>query len=293
MLNFLALVVVSVLLSACFSIKNIPFSTNEPFNEQAISDSLNIQFNGIAHFYMLYKGSAVVTDPFLSNPSLHHVIFGKVYSDTQLIQSFNQKPKSHHIKMIVIGHAHYDHILDLPYYLPYLPENVLVLGGYNTVQLCKTLSLNKLVNVEPYAATDSMMGTWIYSTDSAVRIMPVCSYHLPHLGALHLWKGKYQKSLAAFPVKAKAFKKDATFAYLIDFLFEKKIPVKRIYFSSSAAPFPNGFFPKNTLDEKSVDVAILSLALSDRASCYPDMQIAYLMPKHTILCHWENFFRNR
>lgn len=281
-------------LSACYSLKQISFADDQPFNENKISDSLQIQFNGVAHFYLQYQGNAIITDPFMSNPSFRNVSSGKIFSDSALIHSFKQKPKCSNIKVVAVGHAHYDHILDLPYYLPFFSNDTRVLGSANVDSLCRALDSGiKVINVFPFSATDSTIGEWFFSADSTIRVMAIQSAHLPHFMGIHIYKGAITKHLPAFPQKAKAFKQDVTLAYLIDFLDQNKRPAKRIYFASSASAFPVGFFPKSILEEKQVDVAIFSVALLQHAKHYPHMQISFLQPQHTILCHWENFFKNR
>jgi L-ascorbate metabolism protein UlaG (beta-lactamase superfamily) len=280
-------------ITSCFSLRGITFSPHENFDEQTKRKSLHIQFNGVAHYYIKYNQTAVITDPFLSNPPVSNVFFGRIFCDTPLIDRFKEKPKTSDIKMVLIGHAHYDHILDLPYYLPYLGDSTSIFGSANVDSICRSLNYFNTVNAAAFAATDSMAGVWFYHRDSTVRVMAIQSAHLPHFLGIHCYKGNIKKHLAKFPDKAKDFKQDVTLAYLIDFLDEQKKPVKRMYFASSAIGFPLGFFSKHILDEKAIDVAILSIALFQHARYFPYMQIVFLKPEHTILCHWENFFRNR
>lgn len=256
------------------------------------SDSIRIQFNGTACFYVQYKESALLTDPFITNPSFAKVSFGKIKSDTLLLNRLH--PKVNNIKMLAIGHAHYDHILDLPYFAKKLNTDAVILGSNNAVSMAKTLQLsNSCINVVDLKATATSSGTWVYASDSSMRIMAAQSAHLPHIFGIHLYHGEPKKSITTFPVKGKQFLQDETLAYLIDFLDATQKPEKRIYFSSSAVSFPNGYFPKDVLNDKTVDIAIISTALFQKAKGYPKELIEYLQPKHTILCHWENFFKNR
>ncbi len=278
--------------SACTSVKEITFSPHKPFDETLSSDSLRIQFNGTACFYIQHKETAVLTDPFITNPGFAKVSFGKIKTDTLLLNRL--QPKTHNIKLLAIGHAHYDHILDLPYFVPKLSNNAKIIGSFNAVEMAKTLDIpNAGINAGEVKATTLSAGSWIYASDSSVRILPIQSAHLPHLLGIHLYQGKHKKTINTFPVKGRQFLEDETLAYLIDFLDTTHKPEKRIYFSSSAVSYPNGYFPKDLLNEKTIDVAIISTALFQKASGYPNALIEYLQPKHTILCHWENFFKNR
>ena len=277
---------------SCSPLKKITFSPHTPFNEKEISNQLRIEFNGVATFYIQHKGSAVLTDPFITNPGFRKVTFGKIYSDTDLLNRY--APKTYNIKLVSMGHAHYDHILDLPYFLPKLSKETKIVGSKNAVAIAKTLQpIQEVIDIVALKANPTKSGTWAYATDSTVRIMAIQSAHLPHIGHKHLYHGHYETAPEIFPQQVKQFLQDETLAYLIDFLNDSLQPEKRIYFSSSSASYPNGFFPEEILQEKSVDVAILSAALSQKATNYPTALVQFLQPEKTIICHWENFFRNR
>jgi L-ascorbate metabolism protein UlaG (beta-lactamase superfamily) len=289
-LCFISVVVLFV--AACNPLKQITFAEHQPFDEKKISDSIRMEFNGIANFYIQYKGSAVLTDPFMSNPSAGKVMFGKIKPNIELIESFN--PKTYNIKLLSIGHAHYDHIFDLPYFIPHLSNTAKIVGSHNAIVLANTLKAQQeCINIDEIKATAKNPGTWVYAADSTVRIMATQSAHLPHLLGISLYHGKYDEALSSYPVKAKKFKQDETYAFLIDFLNPSHQPEKRIYFSSSAVNFPNGYFPQEVLNQKPVDVAIISVALLQKVKNYPEHFIKYLKPAVTIPCHWENFFRTR
>jgi L-ascorbate metabolism protein UlaG (beta-lactamase superfamily) len=290
--SILILLVASLMLS-CNPVKQLTFAPNEPFDENEISKDLRIEFNGVACFYIQYNGNAVLTDPFLSNPGIFKTSMGKLVTDTTLIQKLN--PKTSKIKLITIGHSHYDHIMDLPYFSSKSDSNLIITGSTNTALIAQKLNEKKsIVNVSEIKATENKFGTWVYSIDSTVRIMALQSEHLPHICGKHLYKGSLnEEDLLGFPEHSNQFLQDETLAYLIDFLDENIIPVKRVYFASSASSLNSKTFPAALLKEKSVDVAILSIALSQKAESYPIELVHILNPQNIIYCHWENFFRPR
>ena len=283
----------TVCISSCRSpLQQIQFQADEPFLFQEISEHLRLQFHGTASFYLEYRGAAVLTDPFLSNPSSAKVTFGKIRPDSLLLNKLN--PQKEGIQMITISHGHYDHLLDLPWFLQYLSPDVKVLGSQNTVSLLQTLPKPpKLIETKPVQATISQPGTWIYSQDSSIRILAIESEHLPHILCFRLYHGPFSKPPEQFPQRARHFKEDLTNAYLIDFLDSEKRPAKRIFFGSSAVASPYGRFPDSVLAEKKVDLAILSVALFQKAKTNPEKLISWLKPARIIVCHWENFFLTR
>lgn len=285
-------VVVSTLIS-CNPVRKIPFVLDTAFDEHQVSDKLSITFNGVAGFYMLYNGSAVLTDPFLSNPGMSKVSFGKIMPDTALIERLN--PKTTNIRLMAIGHSHYDHILDLPYFAGKADTSTIITGSLNTLLMTESLDVKqKCINMSDIKATAEKTGEWVYTADRSIRVMAIKSEHLPHIFNKHLYKGQLDANeTQSFPFKGKGFLQDETLAYLFDFLDEQGVPVKRVYFSSSASAEPNGFLPESVIAEKPVDVAILSLAMAQKAVAYPSNLVNLLQPDHIIFCHWENFFRPR
>lgn len=283
-----------LLCTSCNQLKQINFSEHQAIDTTQNSDNLRIEFNGVASFYIQYKKSAVLTDPFLSNPSLSKVIFGKINSDQELINKFN--PKTKYIKILSLSHSHYDHILDLPYFIPHLDDSTKIVGSRNSIILTKSLNIKQeCIDIAAIKADTGKLGTWVYSADSTVRIMAIKSAHPPHILGILLYKGQYKSIPSSYPDKAKNFKQDETLAYLIDFLNSAHKPEKRIYFSSSSASFPYGYFPQKEIENKNknIDVAIISLALFHKAENYPKQLIKYLKPTVTIPCHWENTFNTR
>jgi L-ascorbate metabolism protein UlaG (beta-lactamase superfamily) len=279
------------LFAACNPANKITFADHQAFDEQVISEDLCIAFNGVANFYLRYNGKAVMTDPFMSNPGLWKLAFGTIAPDIALIDRLQPKVKD--ICMITIGHAHYDHILDLPYFADKVDAKTKIVGSDNAIKIANAIGADwETVSVSDMLADTGSEGQWIYSADSSVRILPIRSAHLPHIFGMHLFEGEIrQDKLEAFPDKNKQFTQDQTLAYLIDFLGMNLQPEKRIYFSSSATAPLNGFFPASILEEKSVDVAILSVALAHKAEGYPKDLMDILQPSVIIACHWENFFR--
>lgn len=285
------LLIAALAIISCNPVKKIPFEPALAESTSDARDQLYISFNGVASFYIRYQDKAILTDPFLSNPGFFKLALGKIQPDTALIDRLN--PKTDYIRMIAIGHAHYDHIMDLPYFADKVSADTRIIGSANAAKIASTISAAwEITDVSNTIANAHKPGSWEYASDSSIRVLPIKSAHLPHIFGIHLYHGHIEgDSLNAFPAKSKRFTQDLTLAYLIDFLNESRVPVKRIYFSSSATSADNGFFPKDILAEKSVDVAILSLALAQKADDYPQKLVNFLQPKYIVPCHWENFFR--
>ena len=76
---------------------------------QATVENLKIRYLGTAGFILSDQHRTVVLDPFISRPSLWQTFTQPLLSDPALVRQYI--PQAHEV---LIGHAHYDHILDAP-----------------------------------------------------------------------------------------------------------------------------------------------------------------------------------
>ncbi len=261
-----------------------------PINTTA-TKSLDITFNGVTCFVIRYGKTVVLTDPFVSNPGTKQVMFGKIYSDTALVNANFSDEDLADTKLVLISHAHYDHLMDLPPLVPKLPSSTILAGSNTTKHImaaAKPLQPNLALN--EIAGTDSTLGEWIYSTDSTVRTMAFVSSHPPHFMGITLFPGPYTEDLESIPVKGKLYKRGLPLSYLIDFMEGGK-PVYRVFSQSSSAHGLKGLFPKEMLEEKSVDVVLLSQAVNGKETEYADLVINHCNAPIVFCTHWENFFR--
>ena len=114
--------------------------------------------------------------------------------------------------------------------------------------------------------------------------------HPSHFLGITLYSGHYENPLEEVPQKAKKWKMGQPISYLIDFLESDEI-VYRIFVQTSNGPYPYGYIPKTLMNEKSIDIAILSLAVKGKKIRMVSQLIDYLNPELIFLGHWENFMR--
>ena len=264
------------------------------FNIATESDTLSINFLGTTCFQIEYQNKALLTDPFISNPPFRKVMFGKVHPDSSIVFDFAKPDLLQHVQLVLIGHAHYDHLLDLPILGNHIPDDARILGSNTAHHLVAAAGLTQeKVSANASCATVNSAGRWLYSKDRHIRAMPVASGHPPHLLGITLYGGSYEQDLAAVPLKARKWKMGEPFAYLVDFLESDGAIAYRLWFQSSGAEYPLGFFPDSLLKEKTVDVAFFSAATGSEPERYPDRMITFLQPRMIVLAHWENFWRNK
>lgn len=251
---------------------------------------LSIQYFGIGSTLVTYNGKSVFTDPCFSTPSLKDVAFGNIVTDTSLIDYLN--PSLQDVELTLIGHAHYDHMMDLPYLSTrFLPKESKIVGCQSALNLMASVKISQqFVVANKMKGNFTEVGIWIYNKDSTVRTMVFEGHHPPQIaGIFKFGMGKVNKPLSAIPTKASKWKEGETYTFLIDFLNEEKQTVeKRIFVQTSSGRFPRGMIPQKILDQKGIDVAIIPADLHRTFQA-----IHYLKAKHYVVVHWENFFKSK
>src|SRR5688572_12620030 len=89
---------------------------------QPIEQYLEIEFLGVGSFAIASGGDRVLTPPFYSNPSLPDVLTGTVRADPTAIDRFLDPIAIEGAQAILVGHAHYDHLMDVPHVFTRTPQ---------------------------------------------------------------------------------------------------------------------------------------------------------------------------
>ncbi|RZF49599.1 MBL fold metallo-hydrolase [Acinetobacter halotolerans] len=76
---------------------------------EAKNENLKIKYLGTAGFILSDQHRTLVLDPFISRPNLWHTLTQPLLSDPELVKQYIPQADD-----VLIGHAHYDHILDAP-----------------------------------------------------------------------------------------------------------------------------------------------------------------------------------
>lgn len=216
----------------------------------------------------------VLTAPFFSNPSLWTSLAAR--RNDKAIEEQMQYIDVKDVDVIVAAHAHYDHLLDLPYILPKIDKNAKMVGGKT---VCNTL----------HAALKDRDCAREFTSDR-IRIRAFDSEHAPHgrFGIKLQRTGGYCEPLERVPTRTFGYKEGEPLAFLIDFMEGNEIAL-RVYYADSGANPGKGIPPLD--DGKAIDVAILCVASFSYVKNQPTKIIEELKePKHLLLGHWENFF---
>jgi hypothetical protein len=297
-----------------------PASCGDPRN------LISVTYLGISGILVEHGEHALLTAPFFSNPRFgargpkalrrvtERVVTDEellaatwvgsgpvITSDTAAIERLLPR-SADRASVILVGHGHYDHLLDIPYIATHRVKSALIFGGPSIRHMLmgdRNLRSNstRVVAIPKEMAGDSTRdGHWYYSPDSAFRFMAIVADHAPTvmIGKLQyaFGGGALSTDLDSLPRTAGEWKLGEPYAFLIDVLSDStRSPIFRIYFQDAPTRPPLGFPSAAVLAARGVDLAILCAATSSNVHAAPDSLLRVLKPGGVLVTHWESFFR--
>lgn len=272
----------------CGGLHNFPFDTMA----DSSGATFELTFYGVGCFGIRFNGVQVLTDPFFTYLPFRKVAFGTVLPDPQQVDPYLDNFTD--VKAMLVGHAHYDHNLDLPYIAKGLREDCYVLGSRT---LKHTFAPNKLptpfVICNEDVATESSVGRWWTHPSGKFRVLPILSAHPNQYLFFHLYKRKVTSDRQSIPSKVHHYQEGMTFAFLLDFLDTDGAPIHRTYIQTSSTGLPMGAFPNSILEERSLDVACIAMDCANLKMQGKHTVIDAYPAPHTFFCHYEDFFRSK
>lgn len=109
---------------------------------------VSLSWLGTAGFIVNYKNTTLLIDPFVSRPGILPVALGRLKPDKGEIQRYVP-----HGDFIVVGHSHYDHLLDVPTIAR--RDNATVIGSDSTAVALREVGItaNRIVTAPPEGGT--------------------------------------------------------------------------------------------------------------------------------------------
>jgi len=255
------------------------------------AEALDLVYLGTGGWIMTYRNARILTAPLFSNPSLFRAGLGPIASDTVEVDRQMARWDVSDARAILVGHAHYDHLMDVPRVALRHAPRARILGSRTVANTLGTWSgvASRVDRIDDGAGDQRTVGRWHYYGET-IRVMALRSKHAPHYDGYTLYQGDRAEPMTEAPRWASEWLDGETYAYLIDFLRAPDDVAFRIYYQDAVAPPPAGFAPDALIAERPVDVAIFVPATFDQVDWHPEALIENLRPRRVILGHWEDFF---
>jgi L-ascorbate metabolism protein UlaG (beta-lactamase superfamily) len=265
----------------------LPLSKNHHLAEP------KLEFLGVTGVLIHWRGEGVLFDPFFSRPSLAQMFWLEPDRD----EIDRRMPQAADVTMLLVGHAHYDHMLDVAWVMrKHTPQATVYASSSAGHVLRAEIAAERVVDAQakmaalshdPQPRTVANADNWFYAKKGHIRAMAIQSMHASN-ALTRLMCCDYTEDLTALPKLFWNWKEGQTLAWLVDLLGEDGEPVYRIHYQDSASSAPYGF-PPELDDGKPVDIEILPVASFQNADDYPQTLLALTQPRLVVLVHWEDF----
>lgn len=272
----------------------------------ACRDSVDIIALGVSGFLIMpWRDTTrlVLTPPAYSNPgavrvAVWDVVRGVRSNAPRVWDAVRRMPAADsarwaRVRAVLVGHGHYDHLMDLPTLAPWLP-NATVYGSPSVV--------HQLHPVRRSLPSDSVSPQ--ATGGSAIRVGPSVSAHaLAWDHAPNLWDfglrytiapGREHAPRTQLPRRARDWRMGNVLAWAVDIHDANGAVALRIFLHDAAATGDVVRAAVRSLQTLPAARRTLSLVVPanyDNAAGYPDVLLATLQPDHVLLAHWEDFFR--
>ncbi len=254
------------------------------------SNQLIVQFIGAGGSFLSYNHHGLLVDPFYTNPGLMQLILlNKLEPNHQIIDA--HLPPTTGLTGVLVGHSHYDHLLDVPYILSRLPKSSKVYGNLTmTLMFSSHPQPSRWINWLPFAAGPNSNGSWQY-LGKTIKVLPILSEHSPHIAGKVFAKGPVLEPRADFPEDALDWKAGQPLSFVIDFLDDKGNTQFRVFYQSSTSSAPIGFPPASVVNDGTpFNLACIATIGHDKVKDYPEKLLDHIHPRQISLLHWESFW---
>lgn len=257
-------------------------------------DTLELRFVGTSGFFIRHGTDSILTSPFISNNSLFDVLVPPIRSKTEIIDKWMPRFNTSDVKAIVIGHGHYDHLLDVPYIAATYTQDAIIYGSntsYNLICKDPLMKSAHFQRLDDIAWSPGKPKNWLSVPDSNIRILPIKSLHAPHFGDIRLGHGEFENPNCEeeTPSWALKWQDGQVLTYLIEFYSpdDEGKALFRILFTDSSSETPYGIPPT---DIGPIDIVIPTVA-SYHNLVNPMDIIEKTEPAHIVFGHWDNFLQ--
>jgi hypothetical protein len=278
-------------------------------------DSLDIVATGVSGFlFVPWRDTTqlVMTPPSYTNPTLWWTVFGNWLfgsspNEARIERRVRALPTAGadrlaRVRAVLVGHGHYDHLMDLPVLARYMP-NATVYGSRSVVNTLSSVpafggsstSASRLVSMDSLAGESGARPGRSVSIGEVAQVRAIAWEHAPNLGTHVIARGNVTRAKSALPRGIFGWKLGRVYAYAIDLLDrDGSVGTRAIVHDAGASPdvVRRGVAVIGTMPPARSTVLIITAANFDQEPSYPDILLASIAPEHVLLGHWEDFFRS-
>ena len=220
----------------------------------ACSDSVVITYLGVSGFVI--RGGPLGDSALMTAPSFTHqrliavaLPFIPVKPDGPLIDRSLAGKQLGEVAAILVGHSHYDHLLDVPYVAEHQARAATIYGSTTTANILAPVAALRS-RMQTIAAADvgtaQRAGRWFTVAGGRARFMAVESDHAPNIGPLRYTYANTidDEPRSSLPRTTHGWHKGQVYAYLIDLLDAGGKPVFRIFYQDAAASPEHAALPR-------------------------------------------------
>lgn len=283
---------------------------------------LRARFLGVAGFLIERGDDAILTAPLFTRPSMIKVMTGEIASEGARVDAALSPAELSRVRAVISGHAHYDHLLDVPSVMTRAPSatlfsnasarHLLAALAPDRAPACvgrpappSTVARSRVVALDDPASSRvdyqscpslkpegaPLVGRWTAIPGASARVMAFCSEHPDQFGPVHFGAGHVTEDACELPKKAADWKEGRTLSFLVDFLDPKTgAPQYRVFYEDAPTDAPVGHVPASILAERRVDLALLCVGAYESVGDAPRSILSAMNPRFALGGHWEDFF---
>lgn len=281
---------------------DLPFPTCPSAGPCRAAD-VSITSLGAAGFAIEVEGSSILTAPSYTNPSIWRLPLGHIEADTDWIDaSFPAGITG--VEAILVGHAHYDHLMDVPHLMKNQLSDATAFGSETMAAILQSdgFSAEMCSGGAAYVKSPGVRAVGLndcveeaVSIGANIRVYPLAGDHAPHFWGIHFFTGHYELGeVDRLPRTAWGWKTGEVFAFLVDFLngAGDKV-IFRMYYQDAASKPGMALVPDSILNQRKIDVAFINLSNFAATEDYPQGIVRNTRAELYIVSHWEDFFDDR
>lgn len=276
--------------------------------QSACTDSVDVVAMGVDGYLIVPWADTtrlVMTPPAYSNPSLWHLVLRDWWWGTRSNRARVQRglarvpdaPPSRlaNVRAVLVGHGHYDHVMDLPAMREQLPQATIYGSATVVHALRPAFAPTALADVRDQIGRNRTAPGRDIEVGPRLRARPIAWAHAPNLGGWTIAAGHYDRDRRTLPRTVHGWRMGEPLAWTVDVLQADGAVALRVFHHDAAAPLDvvrAALEVMRTMPAATHTVVIMTAANWDQPSAYPGALLASLEPEQVLFGHWEDFFRS-